>query len=336
MRAGARADASPATCKATRWTVWQHVRGTIASEAQLPKGPTPVTLDIMMPFYGSFELFKVAVNSVLQQSDPDWRLTIVDDVYPDLEPGRWAGSIDDDRVTYIRNEQNLGISRNYRKCVDLAASEFVVIMGCDDVMLPNYVERMRSLIQAFPDAGVIQPGVRVIDGHGKPALPLADRVKNHYRPAVVAPTEFQGQKIANSLLRGNWTYFPSLCWRTSLVREYGFRLDLNVVQDLAMLLDIIVGGDSLVLDTVASFEYRRHMASVSSATAVDGSRFDQERRLFGDAAAELRKRGWRRAERTARLHLSSRLNAATQFPVALRTRDAAGVRSLTRHVFAHA
>ncbi|HEV7957137.1 MAG TPA: glycosyltransferase [Marisediminicola sp.] len=294
-----------------------------------------MSIDIMMPFYGSFELFKIAVRSVLQQSDPDWRLTIVDDVYPDLAPGRWAAAIDDDRVTYIRNDENLGISRNYRKCVDLATSDFVVIMGCDDVMLPNYVEQVKRLIADFPDAGVIQPGVRVIDGQGKPALPLADRLKNHYRPSIVTPTSFHGEEIARSLLRGNWTYFPSLCWRTSLVRRHGFRLDLDVVQDLAMLLDIVIGGDTLVLDAVPAFEYRRHTASVSSATAVDGTRFEQERLLFSDATKALRQRGWRRAERTARAHLSSRLNAVTQFPTALRTRDAVGARSLTRHVFAN-
>ena len=40
-----------------------------------------------MPFYGSFDHFREAVLSVLGQSDPLWRLTIVDDVYPELAPG---------------------------------------------------------------------------------------------------------------------------------------------------------------------------------------------------------------------------------------------------------
>jgi hypothetical protein len=32
-----------------------------------------VTLDIALPFYGDFELLKLTVNSVLNQSDDDWR-----------------------------------------------------------------------------------------------------------------------------------------------------------------------------------------------------------------------------------------------------------------------
>src|SRR5690606_33498431 len=135
--------------------------------------PSPAEpLEIMMPFWGSVEHFMIAVESVRGQDDPNWRLTIVDDVYLDLSAGEWAKSIDDPRVTYIRNEENLRPSRNYNKCVSLAKSEFVVIMGCDDVMLPGYVGRVRQLIAEFPDADIIQPGVTVIDEHGRPVHPL--------------------------------------------------------------------------------------------------------------------------------------------------------------------
>ena len=51
-----------------------------------------MTLDIMMPFYGRIDHFKLAVQSVLDQTSPDWRLVIVDDVYPDLSAGEWARS----------------------------------------------------------------------------------------------------------------------------------------------------------------------------------------------------------------------------------------------------
>ena len=44
--------------------------------------------------------------------------------------------------------------------------------------------------------------------------------------------------------------------------------------------------------------------------------------------------GWRRAARTARLHLSSRLNAATLLPKAWRTKQHQGVRNLRQQVLA--
>lgn len=284
-----------------------------------------------MPFWGRFDHFRLAVESVLAQEDPDWRLTILDDRYPDPEPGRWAAAIDDDRITYLRNDENLGPSRNYTKAIGLARSEFLVIMGCDDVMLPGFVRRVHELIAEFDDADVIQPGVEVIDGTGRVYRPLPDRVKALYRFPGSGARAYRGERLARSLLRGNWTYFPSLVWRTSRLAG-GFRTDLDVVQDLAMLMAITRAGGTLVLDDAPVFQYRRHAASLSAVTGDDGSKFGQEATLFAEEVVACRELGWTRAARAARIHLSSRLNAASELPGAVLHGNAEGRVNLSRHI----
>ncbi|MET0932688.1 MAG: glycosyltransferase family 2 protein [Mycetocola sp.] len=292
-----------------------------------------MTFDIMLPFYGSVEHFKIAVRSVLAQTYTDIRLVIVDDVYPDPSAGEWAVSLGDPRVEYLRNEQNLGVSRNYLKCVGMMQSEYSMLMGCDDVMLPGFVEHVLDLVEKYPGADVIQTGVRVIDGDGNPSTPMADRVKAALRPRGPKPLELTGEHLAASLARANWTYFPSLVWRVETIRRIGFRADLDVVQDIAMLLDIAMSGGSLVLDDGLNFEYRRHASSVSAMTAVSGARFVQERTVFDGAAAQFSAMGWRRASRAARHRTTSRLNALTQLPVALRNKDDEGRGALLHHAF---
>lgn len=287
----------------------------------------------MMPFYGSFDHLRKAVESVLDQKDERWTLTVVDDVYPDLAPGEWVRSIGDRRIRYLRNEKNLRPSRNYNKCIELASSEFVVLMGCDDVMLPNYVGRVLELIEQNPGTSLIQPGVSVIDGNGKQSHPLADRVKALYRPRGHGMRVLGGERLATSLLRGNWTYFPSLAWRTETVRRSSFRTDLDVVQDLAMLLEIIKAGGTMVLDDQVVFNYRRHSTSVSAVTGPDGSKFRQERTLFDESASAFTALGWPKAARAARNHITSRMNALSEIPAAIRARNVAGRRTLTQHVF---
>ncbi len=292
-----------------------------------------MTIDIMMPFYGRIDHFQAAVRSVLAQDDDRWRLVIVDDVYPDLSAGEWAKAIDDPRVEYHRNDVNLRPSLNYRKCVSMMQTEFAVIMGCDDIMLPGYVRRVHELIEQHPDAAIVQPGVRVISDNGQQHLPPADRVKGWYRPSIDGPTELAGGDLARSLLRANWTYFPSLCWRVSELQKREFRAGLDVVQDLAMILDIVLDGGTFVLDDTVVFEYRRHAGSVSAVTGPDGTKFAQERVLFAEMRDEMRSRGWTRAARAARWHPTSRLNALSELPSAARLRDREGLRSLLRHAF---
>ncbi|WP_324253916.1 glycosyltransferase family 2 protein [Microbacterium schleiferi] len=289
-------------------------------------------IDVMLPYYGDVEQMKAAVDSVMMQSSPHWRLVVIDDGYPDEEPARWFASIADARVVYLRNEQNLGANGNYRKAVELVESSWFVMMGADDIMAPDYLHVVNRAIQSS-EADIIQPGVRVIDENDAVVRPLADRVK---RLLSLKPepggSVLGGETLVASLLRANWAYFPSIAWRTSSVREVGFRPDLDVAQDLGLILDILArGGRMMVLPDVI-FEYRRHTASDSSVRALDGRRFDEERRFFDGEARRFSSLGWNRASRAARWHFASRLNAASLVPKAI-TRGGA-VNRLVRHVFA--
>jgi GT2 family glycosyltransferase len=293
-----------------------------------------LTVDIFLPFYGDPGLLKLTVASILAQSNTDWRLTVVDDGYPDDSiPGYFAG-LGDPRVRYQRNETNLGANRNYQKCLGLAEHDLVVIMGADDLMLPNYVDSVVAAHKRFPEAVVIQPGVRVIDETGAPVRTLVDVAKQkYYMPKLSGPTELRGETLAANLLSSNWLYFPSLCFLRSAATSVGFQQGLNVVQDLALVIELLARGNSLAVDPEICFEYRRHRASDSSWRALEGTRFIEERDYFLQAAARMEEVGWPKAARAARRHVSSRLHAATLLPKAARARHKTGLRNLTRHAF---
>jgi hypothetical protein len=69
------------------------------------------------------------------------------------------------------------------------------------------------------------------------------------------------------------------------VKSVPFRADLRVIQDLALLLELARRGERLVVDDTLCFEYRRHAASESSATAQVGSSFVEAERFLGSSAA---------------------------------------------------
>jgi glycosyltransferase involved in cell wall biosynthesis len=270
-----------------------------------------MTVDVMLPYYGDVDQMKLAAQSVMSQQYQDWRLMVIDDGYPDSEPERWFSSIADPRVSYQRNEENLGANGNYRKALGLVESPYVVIMGADDVMLPNYLGVVVSAFEAYPEADVVQPGVQVINEKGIACTTLVDTVKKVYAPKTSERIELKGQAMATSLVRADWAYFPSLAWRADTITRIGFTEGLDVVQDLALLLDIAAEQGSMIVDPVLAFLYRRHSASDSSVRALDGRRFDEERRFFALQAERFSALGWKQAARAARFHTTSRLNAAS-------------------------
>jgi glycosyltransferase involved in cell wall biosynthesis len=288
------------------------------------------TVDIMMPFYGDVAMMRASVRSVLAQDDPNWRLTVVDD-NPDDSSG-WFAGLADDRVRYLHNPENLGVTGNFNRCLELVEHELAVLIGCDDLMLPGYVGTVRAVYADHPDAGIIQPGVRVIDSAGNETKTLVDEAKRRfYTPKFEHRLTLAGEELAVSLLRGDWLYFPAICWRSAALDGLRFDPDLKIIQDLALLMELVLRGERLVADRTVCFEYRRHDASESSSTAFDGSRFTEAGAFFADTAGRMTAHGWHRAARVARLHLSSRIFALTKLPQAVLARN--GVRPLVRHAF---
>jgi GT2 family glycosyltransferase len=289
----------------------------------------PAALAVMLPCYGDSPHLREAVASVLASHSDDWTLTLLDDGPVDDDLRAWAEGLDP-RVTYRHNPVRLGINRNFAQCVEEAASPLVVVLGADDVLEPAYVGAMVAAAETDPGSAFFHPEVTVVDADGKPVVGPADRVKGWMTPA--APAVLEGEALATSLLRGNWMYFPSVVFRTEVVRRHGFREGLDIVLDLDLYLRMLLDGERLALVPGRLFRYRRHEESLSSSERFSGGRFAEEAAYFAEVADELDARGWGRAARAARLHLTSRLHALLLVPEAA----AGGRRDLLPVLLRHA
>jgi glycosyltransferase involved in cell wall biosynthesis len=273
-----------------------------------------MALDIALPFYGDVAFMKQTVQSILNQSDPNWRLVVVDDGYPDDTLPGWFASLQDQRIEYQRNVQNLGANGNFQKCLGLLSAEYCLVMGADDLLEVNFVERINDLIRAHPEISMIHPGVKVIDENNKFIFTRSDQVKKNIRESQGMSRVLSGESLARSLMKGNWMYFPSIVWKTKTIQEIGFRAGFHVCQDLGLAMDLIMQGGEMALIEDEIFRYRRHQASDSSVKAINGERFKDERHFFSVMAKDLQSIGWNSASRAAKIHGTSRLHAASLIP----------------------
>jgi glycosyltransferase involved in cell wall biosynthesis len=288
-------------------------------------------LHLLVAYWGDARLLDLTLASVLAQTDPRWQVTVIDDAYPDPTAQRTWADHPDDRITYLRNDTNLGVAGNFEKARRLADGPLVAFLGCDDLLHPSYVAEVRRVHASHPAADNIQPGVEVIDEQGRPADGMTERIKRALMPRGPGPRELGGEELATSLLRGNWLYWPSLVFTREALARVSFRADLPTILDLALVLDLVVDGARLVVDPSVCFSYRRHAASASSAGLHTGDRFAEDRRFFAETAARLQRIGWPRAARAARRRWVSRLHALTLAPGAVRARSTGQLREVARH-----
>jgi glycosyltransferase involved in cell wall biosynthesis len=276
-----------------------------------------MALDIALPFYGDVTFMKQTVQSILNQSNPNWKLIVVDDGYPDETIPSWFAGLGDDRVQYQRNQNNLGANGNFQKCLGLLSAEYCLVMGADDLLEDNFVERISELIVAHSGVSMIHPGVKVIDEKNELISTRSDQIKKSIRETQGSSTVLSGEPLARSLMKGNWMYFPSIVWKTKTIQEIGFRPGFHVCQDLGLAMDLIMQGGEMALIEDDIFRYRRHQESDSSMKAFNGQRFKDEKYFFKVMAQDLTRIGWMSAARAAKIHSTSRLHAASLIPACI-------------------
>lgn len=260
-------------------------------------------IDILLPFWGDVELFKLTVQSVLAQTNPNWNLLIFDDHYPSDEPEKYMKTISDTRITYYRHKENIGITPNFNFALSKTTMPYFLMLGCDDILLPNYIE---TALTDIGDADFYQPCVEVIDQDGNIYKPLTDKVKSFLS---LKPGTYGGERLATSLSHGNWLYFPSILWRTEIVKQYGFDNKYKIAEDLLLELQLILDGCTLVVGSTPAFQYRRFSQSLSSTEKKRGGvRFNEEREVYKKYQELFTQKGWRRASRAANLRVTSRIN----------------------------
>ena len=261
-------------------------------------------VDVLLPYLGEFNLFKKTVDSVIAQTHKNWRLFIFDDCYPSDEAKKYIAGLDDNRITYYRHKENIGITNNFNYALQSATAPHCVIIGCDDMMLPNYLE---EAIENIGDTDFYQPGVEVIDEHDRIYFPLADKIKRYLQPKKTGI--YAGEKLAQSICMGNWLYFPSIMWKTKTIKKYGFDAKYKIVEDLVLELSIIRDGGSLSYDKTVTFQYRRFANSLSSREKSKGGvRFNEEADVYRYFSREFTNIGWRKASFAARLHITSAIH----------------------------
>jgi len=269
------------------------------------------TIHFVIPFYGRDQLLFDTITSALQLDRDDWMLTVIDDCNPATGAAEHVHQLGDPRLRYIRNDCNLGAGGNLYRSLLLGAgsgARYVTCLGADDLLLPNYIDVVDRAFRQHPDAIIVQPGVKVIDEHSRPIAPLADWVKGLTAWSARRRGEISGEAAVASLLRGNWSYLPSLAFRREVIGRTRERAGVDAISDLSHTIDMLMEGGSLALPPDVAFRYRRHAANHSSTRARTGLRFEEEKRYYREVGAELRCRGWHRAARAADRHLMSRLH----------------------------
>jgi glycosyltransferase involved in cell wall biosynthesis len=182
----------------------------------------------ILPVFNGLPYVNEAVQSILRQTCPDWRLYLVDDLSTDGSRGI-LDQFCDPRITKIYSAANSGLYGLLSKTIAALTEDWISILHQDDRLRPDYLESMLRLIEQYPDADAFATSADFIGPDGS----LQSRGEDTGRTWRWTPGIAAWEDVLN---RGCiWSISGSFTSRR-LLSSFPFRTDLPHCGDYEWLL----------------------------------------------------------------------------------------------------
>ena len=111
---------------------------------------------ILLPTRNHADLLELSLGSVLSQTFDDFEVIVSDNNSSDGTAQllqRMAAS--DSRVKIYRQTRDLPMGENWNFCYSKASGEFFILLGDDDALLPDILQKVHEVAVARPEADII-------------------------------------------------------------------------------------------------------------------------------------------------------------------------------------
>ena len=125
-------------------------------------------VSIIMGIYNCAETLSEAIDSILSQTYPHWKLIMCNDGSTDntLEIAKQYQAKEPERIVVIENERNMGLNVTLNHCLEYADTEYIARMDGDDLSLPQRLEKEVQFLDEHPEYAIVSTPMIYFDEMG--------------------------------------------------------------------------------------------------------------------------------------------------------------------------
>lgn len=187
---------------------------------------------VIIPLYNKAAYIEKAIQSVLSQTFREFELIVVDDGSTDdslkklrvLSYELREGKQEQYREINIRNQENQGVSVARNNGVKLAKYDYIAFLDADDWWEPTYLEEMKRLIEAYPEAGIYGSGYYIVKNANKRIAPIG--VESGFKQGLINYCRAYAKTLCMPLWTGT-----TIIKKTIFDSEQGFKSNLKLGED---------------------------------------------------------------------------------------------------------
>ncbi|MEW6403722.1 MAG: glycosyltransferase [Chloroflexota bacterium] len=207
-------------------------------------------VSIIMPAFNAEAYIAQAIESILAQTYHQWELIVINDGSTD-NTLNIVSSFTDHRIRSI-NQENRGLAGARNTGIRVAQSNTIALLDSDDLWLPEFLKKMKPLLDQHPEAAAVYCGFRYINE-------LGDEIASFPSIKVVEPELFRKKLI----FEGNWLVPSAVLFRKKLAEDVGlFDESLRAVEDADLWIRLSAARPFIGLPE-ALVKYRRHDSNMS-------------------------------------------------------------------------
>jgi glycosyltransferase involved in cell wall biosynthesis len=197
-------------------------------------------VSIIIPTFNQEHCILGAISSALSQNYSNFEVVVVDDASTD-QTAEKVVAVHDLRLKYVRNTQNVGRVKNYRRALyDLATGEWVVILDGDDFFIDaDFISRAVELAYS-------EPGIVIVSARRNVVTPTGT-----HEPLRLDTTILSGKEtlLRYHDQRYHFPHLATLYHRSSALACDFYRMDV-LSSDWESLLRLALTGKVAYLDRI--------------------------------------------------------------------------------------
>jgi len=207
-------------------------------------------------------MLRETIRSVLNQTYKDMKIVVLDDASSDGTT-EVVASFNDPRLSYIRHERNIGALNNWNYAINCADTEYVNVFHGDDRMFPWMVEKLVTILENNPNAGLAASGGHFYVGGTK--IPTKQKKTSGKYYQILDFVKQYAAQADYSIMA------PSITIRKKMFDNLRIRYqsDVGPAADAYFVLEANAKGVEMFVTDEPLLEYRRHEASWTNNSGFD-------------------------------------------------------------------
>ena len=197
-------------------------------------------VSVIMPAYNAEKYIGAAIESILEQTFQDWELVIVDDGSTDNTVTVVDRYLNDPRIIFHQNENNLGIAASRNTAMEFAHGKYIAIQDDDDLSLPHRLERETVFLEAHPEIDAVAGYWLMVEEEGDKIISEHEAYKN---PKYVKAHLIFSDCIGNgsAMFRRDFVRKNGICYQNGLLgmEDYCFWIGFSKHGNISAVDDIV-------------------------------------------------------------------------------------------------